>query len=106
MNFSRMPMWDNLLQQITLYGADFQVSTALLVFVAYVVADMLYARYTIAITKLHAARAATTGAVMYFLLAVGILSYTDNPLYLFPLVLGSWVGTYVTVEIERKKMLK
>lgn len=97
---------DELVTQITRYLADFRLDTALFVFFAYVIADMLYARYTLAIMKLQSVPAATTGAVMYFLLATGILSYTTNPLYLIPLILGSWVGTFLTVEKERRKVLK
>ena len=88
------------------YWGIFQWETALLVFVAYVVIDMLYAKYTLSVAELHPSRAATNGALMYFLLAIGVLNYSHNPLYLVPLVLGSWIGTYVAVEIERRKRKK
>jgi hypothetical protein len=97
---------DTLINQIQLLWSQFNMLTALMVFVAYLVIDMLYAHYTFAVTKLQASRAATTGALMYFLLAVGVLNYTNNALYLFPLVFGSWLGTYLTVEFERRKMAK
>lgn len=94
------------IEQLTVFSSDFSMITAIFVFVAYVVVDMLYAYYTLAVNRLEPGRAATTGSLMYFLLAVGVLNYTNNPLYLFPLVLGSWLGTYVTVEIERRKKVK
>ena len=94
------------IEQLTFFIADFSMLTAFFVFAAYVVVDTLYAYYTLAVSRLEPARAATTGALMYFLLAVGVLNYTHNPLYLFPLVLGSWIGTYVTVELERRKKAK
>jgi hypothetical protein len=97
---------DTLINQLELLWSQFNMLTALMVFAAYLVIDMLYAHYTFAVTKLQASRAATTGALMYFLLAVGVLNYTHNPLYLFPLVLGSWAGTYVTVEFERRKTIR
>lgn len=93
------------IEQLTVFSSDFSLLTALFVFAAYVVVDMLYAYYTLAVNRLEPGRAATMGSLMYFLLAVGVLNYTNNPLYLFPLVLGSWLGTYVTVEIERRKKL-
>lgn len=73
------------------------------VFIAYFVVDALYAYYTLSVTKHQAARAATAGAAMYFLLAVGVISYMQNYLYLIPLVLGSWFGTYAVVKWEGKK---
>lgn len=97
---------DALINQLQVLWSQFNILTALMVFLAYLVIDMLYAHYTFSVTKLQASRAATTGALMYFLLAVGVLNYTHNPLYLFPLVLGSWIGTYLTVEFERRKSVK
>ena len=88
------------------YIASFNIITASVVFFAYLIVDALYAKYTIAVGKLESGKAATYGSVMYFLLAIGILNYIHNPLYLFPLALGSWVGTYVTVEMDRKKKLE
>lgn len=85
------------------YWADFSWALALFVFVAYIILDVLYAQYTMAVNALQPARAATTGSLMYFLLAVGVLNYTHNPLYIPGLVLGSWIGTYVAVEHKRRK---
>lgn len=97
-------MVETLLQQFGALWASFSWVIALLVFVAYFFVDMLYAYYTLAVARLLPSRAATTGAIMYFLLAVGILNFTQNPLYLLPLALGSWCGTYWIVSRERKKV--
>ena len=94
---------ESLGDQLTILWSEFSWWTALLVFVAYFVADALYARYTLSVSKLESVRAATTGALMYFLLAIGILNFTHNPLYLLPLVLGSWLGTFFAVEREKKE---
>lgn len=75
--------------------------TAVFVFVVYLAIDTLYARYTIAVTQLESHRAASSAAIIYFLLAVGVLNYTDNPLYILPMVVGSWCGTFFTVEYEK-----
>ena len=75
---------------------DFFIAGA--VFLSYVVVDAMYAYYTLAITSRSAVRAATTGALMHFLLAVGVLSYVENFLYLIPIAAGSWVGTYLIVK--------
>ncbi len=77
---------------------SFDLVIAAAVFVSYVVVDAMYAYYTLAITSRSAVQAATTGALMHFLLAVGVLSYVENFLYLIPIAAGSWVGTYLVVK--------
>ena len=77
---------------------EFDFFTGLLVFVVYIVFDGMYAYYTIAVTEKNPFKAATTGSVMHFLLAVGVLSYVQNYLYIVPLALGSWIGTYFVVK--------
>lgn len=80
---------------------DFFIATA--VFVSYVVVDAMYAYYTFAIANRRAMRAATTGALMHFLLAVGVLSYVENILYLIPIAAGSWLGTFLVVSWQERK---
>lgn len=70
--------------------------------VAYFVVDAMYAHYTFSIAELRALSAANTGALMHFLLALGVLSYVQNYLYIIPITIGSWFGTYVIVKRERK----
>lgn len=76
---------------------------ALLVFAAYVLIDGMYAYYTIAVTKRRPVASATVGSLMHFLIAFGVLNYVQNYLYLIPLALGSWVGTYVIVSLDKKR---
>ncbi|MBX9906953.1 hypothetical protein K2X96_03580 [Patescibacteria group bacterium] len=76
----------------------FNPLTALLVFVAYLVVDAMYAYYTIAVMDKRPVRAATVGSLMHFLIALGVLSYVQNYLYIIPLALGSWVGTFLVVR--------
>ena len=95
--------WQN---SFVLYYAQFSWIVAALVFAAYIVLDVLYAHYTIAVSGLNPSRAATTGSVMYFLLAVGVFNYSHNPLYLLSVALGSWIGTYGAVEYERRKKVR
>lgn len=80
---------------------EFNFFTALLVFVVYIILDGAYVYYTIAVTEKNPLKAATTGSVMHFLLAVGVLSYVENYLYVIPLALGSWIGTYFVVKQSR-----
>lgn len=83
------------------YLADFDWLLAIGVFWLYVVMDALYAYYTLSVTKLQPLKASLAGAAMYTLGAMGVLSYTHNPLYLVPLSLGSFAGTYVIMKREQ-----
>lgn len=76
---------------------------ALAVFVAYFIVDALYARYTLHVNQYKASSAATTGALMHFILAFGVLNYVQNYLYVIPLAVGSWLGTYAMVRLEKHK---
>ena len=77
--------------------------TAIAVFLAYIVIDALYALYTHAIANERSALAATTGAIMYVLMAYGIKSVVDSFWYVIPLMAGSWIGTYATIELLKSK---
>ncbi len=71
------------------------------VMVAYFVVDAMYAHYTLSVAELKAIPAANTGSLMHFLLALGVLSYVQNYLYIIPIAIGSWFGTHMIVS--RKK---
>jgi hypothetical protein len=83
--------------------STFRFDIAVGVMVLYIILDALYASYTLHVTKLNPVKAANTAASMYFLSALGVVSYVNNPLYLIPLAVGSWLGTYVIVKREKAK---
>ncbi len=89
---------------LALHWHAFDLKIALLVFVAYIVIDGMYAYYTLAVTSKKPVTAATVGALMHFLIAFGVLNYIQNYLYLIPLALGSWVGTYFVVRKDARKI--
>ena len=62
---------------------------------------MLYAYYIIQVEQRNPMRAAIVSAVLYSLLAYGVVSYSRNILYLFPLATGAFIGTYLTVRWQR-----
>lgn len=80
---------------------EFNFLTAGLIFLAYILIDGMYAFYTQSIIKKKAVVSATTGALMHFLIAFGVLNYVQNFWYVIPLALGSWVGTYLVVKSDR-----
>jgi len=77
---------------------DFSWWTALTVFVVYVFFDILYALYVICVSQQKALAASLVSSVLYSLGAYGVMSYTHNALYLIPLGLGAFVGTYIAVR--------
>ena len=82
--------------------ANFSPQIALIVFIAYVIVDGMYAYYTFQVTKRKPFSAATTGALMHFILGIGVISYVENYLYLIPLAVGSWIGSFLVVRKEEK----
>lgn len=80
----------------------FDMLIAIGVLVAYFIVDAMYAHYTLAVADLKAVPAANTGALMHFLLAPGVMSYMQNYLYIIPIAIGSWFGTYIIVKREGK----
>lgn len=79
----------------------FNIPVAGLIMIAYAIIDGLYAKYTLDVTNYNEYRAATVGASMHFFIAFGVINYTQNWLYVFPLAIGSWIGTYLMVKRER-----
>jgi hypothetical protein len=84
----------------------FNPIVALSVLIAYVVIDALYAKYTLDVANYNEYKAATIGATIHFLIAFGIINYTQNWLYIFPLAIGSWIGTFYMVRRERLNKTK
>jgi uncharacterized protein YebE (UPF0316 family) len=82
--------------------STFDFKIAFFIFIAYIIVDGMYACYTLQVTKRKPYSSATIGALMHFLLAVGVLNYVQNFLYLLPLALGSWIGTFLVVKKEEK----
>ncbi len=82
---------------------QFSIWTALLVGLIYFSIDWLYCVYTITITERAAIKAANSGAVIYMINAVGILSYLKNPWYILFVGIGGWLGTYLAVKYSKKK---
>jgi hypothetical protein len=77
---------------------DFSWWTALTVFVVYILFDILYALYVICVSQQRAMAASLVSSVLYSLGAYGVMNYTHNALYLIPLGLGAFVGTYIAVK--------
>lgn len=80
---------------------DFSTTTAAVLFVTYVIVDVLYALYIVCVERRQALRAAAISAILYSLLAFGVVTYSKNTLYLAPIAAGAFVGTFLTVKYQR-----
>lgn len=80
---------------------DFSYTTAALILLVYIVVDMLYAYYIICVEKRSPLKAAVVSSALYSLLAYGVVSYSKNILYLFPLAIGAFIGTFLTVTWKK-----
>jgi hypothetical protein len=71
------------------------------VFLATLVTDALWALYLIKVTERSPVLAASYGSLIHILTAFTVISYTKNSLYLIPLVIGSFIGTYLVVKYSK-----
>jgi hypothetical protein len=79
-------------------STDFSWWTAGLVFVVYVVFDVLYALYVLCVSRHQPVYAAGISSILYSLGAVGVMHYLHNTWYLLPLACGAFLGTYIAVK--------
>lgn len=83
--------------------SEFSWITAILIFMTYVVIDILYAYYIMCVEERRPFMAASTTSLIYSLLAYGVVSYSQNILYLVPLASGAFCGTFVMVAYKKRK---
>lgn len=80
---------------------EFNYITAITIFFVYMLIDCLYAAYVISVGRGQAVLASICTAIIYSLLAFGVLSYSKNVWYLIPLASGAFLGTYITVKFKK-----
>ena len=83
--------------------SDFDWTRAAIIFVTYVIIDILYAMYVICVSKRQAVNAAFVSSFLYSLGAYGVISYSKNPLYVVPLAVGAFLGTYIVVKYNSRE---
>lgn len=72
-------------------------------FFAYFFLDIIYILNVQAISKRNAFMVANTSVLLFFLGVWGTVSYIDNLINLVPIVVGSYLGSYLSVKKWRKK---
>lgn len=95
-------MLSEILQEVK----SIDLSIATLILFAYIITDALYAKYTLDVANHNEYKAASTGAVIHLFIAFGVINYTHNWIYIIPLAIGSWIGTFMMVRKERIKKEK
>lgn len=79
-------------------AGEFSWFMAAIVFVVYVVFDILYALYVLCVSRKKVLAASFISSALYSLGAYGVMSYLHNPWYLIPLACGAFAGTYIAVK--------
>lgn len=85
---------------------SFSLLLALALLVLYIIFDALFAWYTLCVTNLKPLKASIASFFIFAIGAFGILNYVENALYIIPVALGGFLGTYLIVEIEKRKKVK
>ena len=82
---------------------EFNIWTALFLFVTYFFFDILYSWFILSVQNLKAALSSIISGSMYVISAIGVIKYTENAFYLLPVALGASLGTYFFIKHEKKK---
>jgi hypothetical protein len=80
---------------------EFSWTTAALIFITYVLIDILYAWYIIAVGKRQEVQAAVASSLLYSLAAYGVITYSRNITYIAFLAAGAFIGTYIIVKLKK-----
>jgi uncharacterized membrane protein YfcA len=75
-------------------------------FVLYIALDAIYSNYVFSLNRLHAVNTANFSAALIFLTGLATFEYVHNLWYLLPMCVGAWIGSYVSVRVEKKKKKK
>lgn len=77
--------------------------TYILLFVFYLILDVLYAYYIIALTELKAIKSALTSAIIMGMSLFGTIEVIRNHWNAVPIILGCFCGTYISVKLKKLK---
>ena len=77
--------------------------TYLILFGFYLILDVLYAYYIIALTELKALKSALTSAIIMGMSLFGTIEIIKNHWNAVPIILGCFCGTYISVKLKKSK---
>jgi hypothetical protein len=76
------------------------------VFFAIAIADVCWTYYFIKIEERKSVSAGFWGAGVYICGAFAVIHYTNDKTLIIPAILGSFIGTWATVEYKKRKEKK
>jgi hypothetical protein len=79
---------------------QFNTSIAILIFTTYFILDMFYAYYILCIESRQNLMSSFMAGMITSLSAFGVVSFSQNMLYVIPLFLGAFAGTYFTMKLK------
>ncbi len=78
----------------------FDINIALLIFATYFILDMFYAYYILCIESRKNLMSSFMAGMITALAAFGVVSFSKNMIYVIPLFLGAFAGTFVTMKTK------
>ena len=85
---------------------QFNFNMAILIFTTYFILDMFYAYYILCIESRKNLMSSFMAGIITSLSAFGVVSFSKNMLYIFPLFLGAFMGTYFTMKLKEISQAK
>lgn len=81
------------------------ILTYIILFVFYLVLDMLYAHYILALTESKAFKSAITSSIIMGMSLFGTIEIIRNHWNAIPIIIGCFCGTYLTVRLKQLKQI-
>ena len=82
------------------------ILTYIILFVFYLVLDMLYAHYILALTESKAFKSAITSSIIMGMSLFGTIEIIRNHWNAIPIIIGCFCGTYLTVKLQQLKQFQ
>ena len=79
---------------------DVDINACLIIFITYFILDMFYAYYILCIESRKNLMSSFMAGMITSLSAFGVVSFSKNMLYIVPLFLGAFTGTYCTMKLK------
>ena len=79
---------------------EFDTKIAVLIFITYFILDMFYAYYILCIESRQNLMSSLMAGMITSLSAFGVVSFSKNMIYVIPLFLGAFTGTYCTMKLK------
>ena len=83
--------------------AQFNIVSAVLFFIFYLIVEVLDSSLTFSLTQHKSVRSALVTFILYTTIAIEIAAVISNYLYILPVAFGAAIGSFVTVEFEKKR---